>query len=685
MLTPGEQLLFLMLALLSAAATLAGLRDMWRIVMRGERELSLERLPARLRAALAAWLLQRKTLRTRKLTSLLHLGVVWGFSFYALVNLGDVLEGFLPGYHFPASAGLLTELYRLAADLLSVAVLAGVVWFVLRRQLRPWRAALGFPPQVLLHPAVQGGAIGRDSRIVAGFILLHVGARFLGDALAVAGTGADLARPFATLVAPLFAGFGAQHAQLLQHLFWWLALGSIALFAPWFPHSKHAHLFMAPLNFLMRPQRRSPGALDPLDFADESREQFGAARLEHLDKSLLLDAFACIQCNRCQDVCPATATGKELSPAALEINKRYEINGQFLALAAGAESERPLLGSVISESALWACTSCGACTDICPVGNEPMHDILEIRRDQVLMEGRFPTELQGAFNGMERQGNPWGAARDERMRWARGLEFPVPTVADNPDCDLLYWVGCAASHDPRAALTARALVKLLHAAKVNFAVTGAQENCSGDVARRAGNEYLYEELARGNVATLNALAPRRIVVTCPHCLHNLGSEYPQFGGEYEVIHHTQLLAELRAAGRLPQTEALRGARITFHDPCYLGRHNNVFDAPRTALGALQSELVEMPRSRSDSFCCGAGGAQFWKEEEPGARTVGAERYAEASATGADIVATGCPFCLQMLESAKGDAEGPVLRDVAELLADGLPASTNAREGSAHDG
>lgn len=683
MLTPGEKVLFLLLALFSAAATLAGLRDMWRIVRRGEGELALDGLPARLRDMLTASLLQRKTLRIRKLTSWLHLGVVWGFSFYALVNLGDLLEGYLPNYHFPARAGLPAELYRLAADLLSVAVLVGVLWFVLRRMLHPWRAELEFPPQVPLHPKVREGAIRRDSRIVAGFILLHVGARFLGDALAVAGEGADLARPFASLAAPLFAGVDAQGAQLLQHLFWWLALGSIALFMPWFPQSKHAHLFMAPLNFLTRPQRRSPGALEPLDFADETREQFGAGRLEHLQQTQLLDAFACIQCNRCQDVCPATITGKELSPAALEINKRYEISGQFLALAAGADSERPLLGPVISESALWACTSCGACTEICPVGNEPMHDILDIRRDQVLMGGNFPTELQAAFNGMERQGNPWGAERGERMRWANGLDFPVPTVDENPTCELLYWTGCAVGHDPRAALTARALVKLLHAAGVNFAVTGMRENCTGDVARRAGNEYLYEELARGNVATLNELAPPRIVVSCPHCLHNLGSEYPQFGGEYEIVHHTQLLAELRAQGRLPQPAARPGARIVFHDPCYLGRHNDVFDAPRTALGSLQGELVEMPRNRRDSFCCGAGGAQFWKEEEPGARTVGAERYAEARATGADIVATGCPFCLQMLESSKDEEGGPLLRDVAELLAEGLPEP--AGEGNGHGG
>jgi Fe-S oxidoreductase len=258
----------------------------------------------------------------------------------------------------------------------------------------------------------------------------------------------------------------------------------------------------------------------------------------------------------------------------------------------------------------------------------------------------------------------------------------VPTVEENPNFDILYWTGCAVSYDPRAQLTARALVKVLNTAGVNFAVLGEAERCTGDVARRAGNEYLYQEMAQGNVETLNeVIAPngghaRRIVVTCPHCLHNIGKEYHQFGGDYEVIHHTELIEELIAAGRVPvNAHPNRMANVTFHDPCYLGRHNGVIDAPRTVLDRVAASTIEMPRSGRNSFCCGAGGAQFWKEEEHGAKAVNVERYQEAKATGAQVLAVGCPFCMQMFETAKSEIpDGPEIRDVVELIADNLNTS-----------
>jgi Fe-S oxidoreductase len=310
--------------------------------------------------------------------------------------------------------------------------------------------------------------------------------------------------------------------------------------------------------------------------------------------------------------------------------------------------------------------------DICPVGNEPMFDILDIRRDQVLTENSFPAELGTAFQGMERRGNPWGST-ENRFNWAKGLDFPVPTVEENPEFEILYWVGCAASYDPRAQLTARALVKVLNKAGVSFAVLGEQENCTGDAARRAGNEYLYQELATSNVETLNAVNPRRIVVTCPHCFHNIGREYHQFGGDYAVVHHTELIEELIAAGKIPaDAHPKRQSNVTFHDPCYLGRHNNVIDAPRSVLASTGAALTEMPRNKKNSFCCGAGGAQFWKEEEHGAKAVNIERYEEAKATGADTLAVGCPFCMQMFTTAQTAVEGgPEVRDVAEIVAEGL--------------
>jgi Fe-S oxidoreductase len=673
MLTPVEQLVFILLALLALGATYSGFREMILIINRGAGELYLENLPRRLWRALVVYLAQPTTLKTRRLSSLFHLGIVWGFTFYFLVNALDVIKGFVPGFlTWLEGFGAPYQLYRLVGDMLSVVVLVGVVYFLLRRFVLPNRHELVFRENVLLHPQVKAGGVTRDSLIVGIFILSHVGARFLGESVYVAGHGADLWMPFATILSPVWGGLNADGLRIMEHFFWWLALGGILIFTPYFPYSKHAHLFMAPLNFLTKPKRTSLGEMDALDFEDDKIEQFGVNKLEDLPKTNIFDGFACIMCNRCQDVCPAYTTGKELSPSALEINKRFLIKEHMTDLAGGAASEFSLMNYAISESAVWACTACGACIDICPVGNEPMLDILNIRRDAVLMQGEFPAELKVAFNGMERQGNPWQNS-DSRFNWAKGLDFEVPTVDDKPDFDILYWTGCAVSYDPRAQLTARALVKVLHKAGVNFAVLGERENCTGDVARRAGKEDLYLELATTNVETLNAVKPKRIVVTCPHCFHNLGKEYHQFGGHYEVVHHTQLIEELIAAGKLPlSAHPDQMSNVTFHDPCYLGRHNGVLDAPRTVLGKLSEGVVEMPRHGKNSFCCGAGGAQFWKEEEHGAQAVNLVRYQEAKATGAGTLAVGCPFCMQMFDTAKSSvSDGPVVKDVAELVAERL--------------
>ncbi|MYC23844.1 MAG: (Fe-S)-binding protein, partial [Caldilineaceae bacterium SB0662_bin_25] len=461
-----------------------------------------------------------------------------------------------------------------------------------------------------------------------------------------------------------------------QHVGWWVALGLVLAFVPWFPRTKHLHLIMSGVNFLARPQRSSLGELPPLDFEDETIEEFGAAKLEQLPWPHLVDAYACIMCNRCQDVCPAYVTGKELSPAALEVNKRYAINERATAMAAGGETP-PLLDYAISESAVWACTACGACVDICPVGNEPMFDIMHLRRYQALTENSFPQELQQAYRGIERQGNPWNQSARERLAWAEGLA--VPRVDEAPDAEILWWVGCAPSYDPRARATARAFAKVMNHAGVRFAVLGEMESCSGDAARRSGREDLFWGMAESNTEVLNEVAPRRIVTTCPHCLHSIGKEYHQYDGreggpQWEVIHHTQLLSELVAAGSLEYNVEEDGA-VTFHDPCYLGRHNGIVDAPREVLAAGNIELEEMPRHGQQSFCCGAGGAQFWKEEEPGERAVSAERYAEARATGAETVAVGCPFCLTMMSDAANAAgEGVAVKDVVELIAEGLDGS-----------
>jgi Fe-S oxidoreductase len=381
----------------------------------------------------------------------------------------------------------------------------------------------------------------------------------------------------------------------------------------------------------------------------------------------VMDSYACIMCFRCQEVCPAYATGKVLSPAALEINKRYHLNE-------GGGLDLPML-NLISEEAVWACTSCGACVDICPVGNEPMRDILDIRRNLTLMENKFPRELESAFKGMERNANPWNVSQDDRMKWAEGLN--VPTIEQNPDPEILWWVGCAPATDARAQKTAQAFARILNAAGLNFAVLGKNEQCNGDSARRAGREDIFFGLASSNVELLNEVragSPRafRIVTTCPHCLHTIKNEYPAFGGNYKVIHHTQLINELVGAGKIQLSESSDQYTVTFHDPCYLGRHNQVIDAPRDALESTGALMIEMPRNSAKSFCCGAGGAQAWKEEEPGTSRVSAARFAEAKATGAGTLAVGCPFCMAMLTDASKPQGGEMqVKDVAELVAERL--------------
>ncbi|MCC9076170.1 (Fe-S)-binding protein [Litorilinea aerophila] len=668
MLSLSEKLLFLVLTAASLAYAFIGFQNVYRVIARGSGERpSAETLRRRAREALITWVTTRPIWKARPATSLFHGLIAWGFMFYFLVNFGDLLEGFFPIAFL--GKGWLGGFYRFLADLFSAGVLVGMIYFLARRFL--FRSpALRYRENIRLLPAVQEGAIARDSLIVGLFILFHVGFRLLAASFAVAAEGGDWGQPFAHLLSLAWQGW-SEGALTAGHRFgWWGALGLILLFVPYFPYTKHFHLVMAGVNYLTKPQRTSLGALDPIDFEDETVESFGVARIEELPWTHLVDAYACIMCNRCQDVCPAYATGKELSPAALEVNKRLYLNAHLEELAAGQSSEFSLLDFAISESAVWACTACGACVEICPVGNEPMFDILYLRRHQVLMESQFPRQLQNAFRGMERNGNPWNQSAAERLAWAEGLN--VPTIDENPEPEILWWVGCAPAYDPRARETARALAQVLQAAGVNFAVLGEQESCTGDAARRAGNEYLFYEMALANIETLNAVQPKRIVTTCPHCLHTLGKEYPQYGGHYEVIHHTQLLSELAAAGKIQVQANGSTDTITFHDPCYLGRHNGIVAPPRQVLQELGLQVVEMPRHGAHSFCCGAGGAQMWKEEEHGDEAVNVHRYREAESTGAGTLAVGCPFCLTMLTDASRKTDNALaVKDIAELVAERL--------------
>ncbi len=685
MLTTPEKIAFLLLVLASLYFGGGALLRVYRAIRRGQPEDRFDHLPARLGRALWQTLSMQTVFKKRPWVSLLHAFVFYGFVFYLIVNLVDVLEGFFP---FKARGGFWNG-YNLVADLLTALILLGIVGLLIRRYSRAGRKTFSWNEKTPIHEKVRQG-IPTDSAIVGSFIFFHVGSRLLHKAAQAANLdyGPDPYQPVASLASAIFLWADVDRIVIVEHVFWWFAIGSILLFIPYFARSKHIHLFLAPLNLAFKKEK--PGALLPIakDFEElEKLEKFGVARLEDFSWPRLLDAYSCIMCNRCQEVCPAYTTGKALSPAAILISERYELNQILPDFAAGKESPRPLMDFAMNEESIWACTTCNACIEVCPVGNEQMLHILDVRRERVMMQGEFPAQLNNAFKGMERNGNPWNLGADKRLGWTEGLPFEVHTVAQNPEAEVLYWVGCAPSYDPRAQKTARAFAEILHESGVSWAVLGKEEKCTGDAARRAGNEFLFMQLATENVATLNAVMearPKTIVTTCPHCFHTLANEYRDFGGTYTVKHHTEYIAELLGTKRL---ELLPMAgEVTYHDPCYLGRHNGVIAEPRQVIQATGLKLHEPVRHGRESFCCGAGGAQFWKEEEPGHERVSTNRYRELKGTKAETIAVGCPFCMQMmnLETAQEpEGQAPRVLDISELVVQNLKRNP-AEAGEATD-
>ncbi len=663
MLTLPEKIIFALAVAASGYFAYRAIRRLIGIISAGQGEPDWSLVPKRLGRTITKSISLQTVWHFRFFPSFFHALVVWSFTYFLIINLGDVLQAYIPNFVF-LGTGTLGNLYRLGADVLSIAALVGMTALLVRRFIFHPKN-LGTRESTLLNVKARSG-IRRDSLIVGVFILLHVGFRFLGETFNLAlAAESDPWQPFASAVAPLWAGLSVSFLGFMVHLSFWVALGLILLFVPYFPYSKHIHIFFAPLNFLLKPERRSMGELTPLDFEDESIEQFGASTLKDLGWEQIMDAYACIMCYRCQEVCPAYNTGKVLSPAALEINKRYALN--LVGTSGGPLPDIPLLEFAIPEEAVWACTACGACVDICPVGNEPMRDILDIRRSLVLTDNNFPEQWQTAFRGMERNMNPWNIPPTERLKWAEGLD--VPTIEENPNPEYLWWVGCAPATDARAQKTTRAFAKILNHAGVDYAVLGDMETCTGDSARRAGNEYLFYELALGNIEMFNEIKPLKILTTCPHCLHTIMNEYPALGGNYLVVHHSQLISELLLSGRLHLQGDAAGAPITFHDPCYLGRQNDIIDEPRLTIQQTGAQLVEMPQHGTKSFCCGAGGAQMWKEEEHGDSAVNLTRFAEAQATGADKLAVGCPFCMVMMSDAAKDSGSEIeVLDIAEIVA-----------------
>jgi Fe-S oxidoreductase len=492
------------------------------------------------------------------------------------------------------------------------------------------------------------------------------------------------------LLLPLFNGVSPDTAHVVARVSWWTHAALILYFLNHLPGSKHLHVLTSLINvwFSNTSGPGRIGAMRPMDLEAENAEQFGASDVEHLSWKNLLDGYSCTECGRCTSVCPANSTGKLLSPRMIVVKTRARLTEKATTLDAIAASggtatdeqtavlAKNLLDDWITEEELWACTSCRACVTECPVSIDQLDIINELRRDLVLMESRFPEELAPALTSLERNGSPWAFSASDRAQWAEGMDIPTMAelVEKGEKADILFWVGCMGSFDDRAKKITVAFARILQAANVRFAILGQEETCHGDPARRMGNEYLYQMLAKGVIETLDGYHVKTIVTFCPHCFHQMGSEFPDIGGNYEVIHHTDYIERLLEAGRVPlDTEHGERLKVAYHDSCYLGRYNDIYDAPRNALKRALPimELVEPPRTKSRGMCCGAGGGRMWMEENVGKR-VNVERSEELLATGADQIAVACPFCMTMITDGVTGAGStvPVL-DISEVVASRL--------------
>ncbi len=483
---------------------------------------------------------------------------------------------------------------------------------------------------------------------------------------------------------------GALGAGVLFHRWLWMihVLLVYTLLAS-FAFTKLRHIFIAPVNLFFR-NLGPRGRLTPIkDF--ENAEAFGVSKVEQYNWKQLLDMASCLECGRCTLNCPTVNTGKALNPKHLVLTQRDHLLGKspmLLDAQASAESGKSaeasewkgpdMITQVATEPAIWGCTTCGWCEEGCPVGIEHIQRIVDMRRHLVLMESKFPQQAQSAFRGIEVQGNPWGMAQEKRADWAKNADVPIiGELDDASDLDVLYWVGCAGSYDERNQKVSRAFSGLMKQAGVRFAILGVEEMCTGDPARRLGNEYLYATVAAQNIETLNRYKPKRIVTQCPHCFHNLKNEYPDFGGNYEVVHEAEFIAELIRAGRLKPERELR-ARVTYHDPCYMARHNRKWNGARTALRAIPGAQIEdVHNCKERTFCCGAGGGCFWKEEHEGTR-INQKRLDQLVEANPETLTVGCPFCMTQMEDAVKSCaleESIRVRDLAEVVAESTGATS----------
>ncbi|SFA42337.1 Fe-S oxidoreductase [Parageobacillus thermantarcticus] len=628
---------------------------------------------------------QKKLLKDKK-SGIIHVVFFYGFILVQFGAIDFIIKGLVPGAHLPL--GPLYPGFTFFQEIVTLLILIAVFAAFYRRYI-----------EKLVR-------LKRDFK--AGLVLIFIGGLMIsvlfgnGMSMIWHGEEASWSEPVASFIAGAFRSVGETGAAVLFFIAWWVHLLILLTFLVYVPQSKHAHLIAAPINVFF--SRLSRPKLSKIDFEDETQESFGVGKIEDFSQKQLIDLYACVECGRCTSMCPATGTGKMLSPMDLILKLRDHLTekgaaitsrapwvptfafkhtrGNQLALAAqgvqeqAAAVEMPsLIGDVITEEEIWACTTCRNCEDQCPVMNEHVDKIIDLRRYLVLTEGKMNPDAQRAMTNIERQGNPWGLNRKEKENW-RALrdDVQIPTVKElkkaGEEFEYLFWVGSMGSFDNRSQKIALAFAKLLNEAGVKFAILGNKEKNSGDTPRRLGNEFLFQELASNNIAEFEKAGVKKIVTIDPHAYNTFKNEYPDFGFKAEVYHHTELLAKLIEEGRLvPKYEVKE--RVTFHDSCYLGRYNDVYDAPRKILQAIPGvELVEMERNRERGMCCGAGGGLMWMEETTGNR-INVARTEQALAVNPTVISSGCPYCLTMLTDgtkAKEVEDRVSTYDVAELLA-----------------
>ena len=661
---PGK-IIFALILIAAAAGFLIPVYKRIKIIRSGLPDKRFEHLGKRIWDALTKILFQRCTLRSERIASgFMHVFIFYSALTFDTMTVNHTLEGFIPDFYLFGS-GNFGLFFSLLVNIMAVLVLIGIAFFAFRRYIVKPKAYRTTPiDSAIIYIALSAVTISYMYFEIFS-IAAHEGTgrlSYLGMALGKAFNVSAM-------------GEAAVHSHLM--ISWWLHILLVLGFIVYVPHSKYFHMFAGSFNVLVR--SRSPlGELPSLDL--ENVEIFGVEKALDYTWKDLTDAFACMECGRCQDVCPAFASEKPLSPKMIIYNlKKHLLSNAGQIIKKDREGLSALMKDTFSDGEMWTCTTCGACMNVCPVEIEHIPKIVGVRQGQVLMESKFPQELNNFFRSMETNSNPWSIGFSTRADWTEGLN--VKLIKENPDADYLYWVGCAGSFDEQGKQISRAVVKLLQKAGINFAILGIEEKCCGDSVKRLGNEYLFQMMAAENIALFRAYNVKKIIVSCPHGYKTLAHEYnslldilPDLSDEdkkavrsIEVIHHVQLLQNLIAEGRL-QPEG-RPAKLTYHDSCYLGRHNNIIEEPRAILDRLSSgKITELANNRKHSFCCGAGGGLMWTEESLGTR-VNHMRTDEILASGSDVVATSCPFCLTMLQDGLNDKDRPDIKvkDIAQLV------------------